>query len=95
MLFVNDISVRTSCQKNSNLNGKFNLIMEKEVNWMNDHNLEIFKKNKIHSNRVKKRPLEGNLYYNGTKFESSSQFTLLGLVINTNINWKAHTESKI
>lgn len=59
---------------------------------MNDHNLEInFTKTKLITFHPRqKNPININFIINNIKLETVNEFTLLGLTIDTNINWKSH-----
>lgn len=59
---------------------------------MNDHNLKInLSKTKIITfHPHQKATLNLKIYHNGTTLESVKEFRLLGIDIDTNLNWKAH-----
>lgn len=61
---------------------------------MSDHNLEInFQKTKIMQFRpYQKTPLNVKFTYNGIDLECVDTFTLLGIDIDSNINWKSHIQ---
>lgn len=42
-----------------------------------------------------KRPLEINITYNGNSVELVKSCSLLGIDIDTNINWKSHVEKLV
>lgn len=94
VLFADDISLITSCKTNINLNEQLTDIFNNIANWMTDHNLDInYTKTKIMQFRpYQKTPLDINFIYNNTKLECVNTFTLLGLNIDTNINWKNHVQ---
>lgn len=94
VLFADDISLLTSCQNDDNINAKLNSLLSTAVNWMDNHNLEInFTKTKLITfHPHQKSPLKLNFVFNNAKLEQVSEFTLLGLSIDTHINWKSHIQ---
>lgn len=94
VLFADDISVLTSCENNINLNDKLNSILDSTINWMTEHNLEInFNKTKIISFHPRQKiPININFSFKNNKLEVVDKFTLLGLNIDTQINWKSHIQ---
>lgn len=94
ILFADDISLLTPYTINEpiDLNTTLQNIINNVVDWLTDFNLEInFSKTKIMQFRpYQKPPLDINLTYKGTNIECTNTFTLLGIDIDTNINWKAH-----
>ncbi|KAF9789987.1 hypothetical protein SFRURICE_001110 [Spodoptera frugiperda] len=57
---------------------------------MENHNLEInFSKTKLITfHPHQKAPIKLNYSYNNTKLEQVNEFTLLGITIDTHVNWK-------
>lgn len=96
VLFADDISLITpySDSDDLDLNTTVKVALDDVVNWLNDHNLEInFSKTKIIQFRpYQKAPLTIDFTYKDINIESVNNFTLLGIDIDTNINWKAHVE---
>lgn len=96
VLFADDMSLLTSSNNNSNsqIKCKLQSIIDKTSVWMAEHNLEInYSKTKIISfHPYKKKPLNIKLSYNNIKLEQVNEFSLLGLIIDTNINWKSHIQ---
>lgn len=94
VLFADDISLLTSCQTNANLNEKLTTILNKTLNWMSEHNLEInFTKTKIITfHPWQKNRININFTFNQQQLEVVNDFTLLGLTIDTHINWKTHIQ---
>lgn len=94
VLFADDISILTSCNNNQNLNQTLTSILDTTTYWMSEHNLEInFNKTKIipfHPRQ--KTPININFEYKGSKLEIVNKFTLLGLDIDTHIDWKPHIQ---
>lgn len=83
-----------------NLNSTLNEICSKIITWMNEHNLEInFAKTKLITfHPHQKNPLNVSFSFNKHVIETVDEFTLLGITIDKNINWKSHilkTKSKL
>jgi hypothetical protein len=95
IMFADDCSLLFSCRDNETLQGKLNDSMSKVVSWMNDHNLEInFAKTKVMQFRPRQK-CELDLSacsYNNIKLECVPTFSLLGISIDSNINWKCHVQ---
>ena len=94
VLFADDISILTSCENNTKINDKLNSILNSTINWMTEHNLEInFNKTKIISFHPRQKiPININYTFENNKLEVVDKFTLLGLNIDTHINWKSHIQ---
>lgn len=94
VLFADDISILTSCDNNINLNQKLTSILDTTTHWMNEHNLEInFNKTKIITFHPRQKiPITINFDYNGSKLEAVNKFTLLGLDIDSHVDWKSHIQ---
>lgn len=92
ILFADDISLLTICKNNLNLTDTLNSLFERTNNWMNDHNLQInYEKTKIMTYYPhQKTPLDINYSYTNYKLDVVDEFTLLGLVVDTHLNWKSH-----
>lgn len=92
VLFADDISILASCENNINLNSKLNSILNSTTSWMTQHNLEInFSKTKIITFHPRQKiPINIDYSFKNTKLEIVSKFTLLGLDIDREINWKSH-----
>lgn len=92
VLFADDISLLTSCENNTIINNKLNSLLSTTIDWMNHHNLEInFSKTKIITfHPHQKSPININFSFNNIQLEQVNEFTLLGLSIDTHINWKSH-----
>lgn len=95
VLFADDISILTSCNDNTNLNEKLDLIFNNTIQWMNKHNLEInYKKTKLMTfHPYQKPPLPVSYSINGTNIDVERSFTLLGLTIDSHIAWKTHIQN--
>lgn len=94
VLFADDLSVLMSCNNSTNIKDKLKAFFNHTSDWMNKHNLEInFDKTKIITfHPPQKVPLKIDFEYNSFKIEAVNQFTLLGLEIDTHVNWKAHLQ---
>lgn len=92
VLFADDVSILTSCRSNNHINEKLNTIFDNITNWMTQHNLEInFTKTKLITFHPRqKTQIHINFQYNQVELETVNEFILLGLTIDTNINWKSH-----
>lgn len=95
VLFADDISLLTACDNTVGLNERLQNIFDKIAEWMKDHYLEInYEKTKLITfYPYQKSPLEINFTTNGTKIENVKEFTLLGVTIDTNLNWKTHVKN--
>ncbi|KAF9824854.1 hypothetical protein SFRURICE_018272, partial [Spodoptera frugiperda] len=85
-LLIKNLKNKTSHE--SNLKN----ILTQTITWMNEHNLEInFEKTKtITFHPHQKKPLRLNFSFNNHTIEEVNEFTLLGITLDTNINWKSH-----
>lgn len=94
ILFADDISLLIPYNNDLNLNNKLHSIFNLINKWMTDHNLEInFQKTKIipfypHQ----KSPLNIDFTYENNRIETVNDVTLLGLIIDTHLNWKSHIQ---
>jgi hypothetical protein len=94
VMFADDCSLLFSCTNNKILNEKLHDMMRNAILWMNDHNLELnFSKTKIMQFRpCQKLQLDINFSFNNIKIDCVPSFSLLGINIDTNINWKCHIQ---
>lgn len=94
VLFADDISLLTSCKTEINLNNNITDILNRVSNWMTQHNLEInYKKTKLMQFRpYQKKPLDIKFSYNNICLECVDSFTLLGIDIDSYVNWKCHVK---
>lgn len=92
VLFADDISIITPCHDITNIESNLKNILTQTITWMNAHNLEInFEKTKtITFHPHQKKPLRLNFSFNNHTIEQVNEFTLLGITLDTNINWKSH-----
>lgn len=91
-MFADDFSVLLSCKNSKNLNEKMYQTITTIFNWMKDHSLEInFTKTKIMQFRpFQKTELDINFSFDRNKLECVPSFPLLGITIDSHINWKDH-----
>jgi hypothetical protein len=75
-----------------NINYKLTQIVSQTTDWLHDHNLKVnFTKMKIMVfHPYQKQKLVIDFTYNNIKLDTVDNFTLLGLTIDTHLNWKAH-----
>lgn len=94
VMFADDFSLLMSVNNDTDLNKKIHNSIYKIEKWMNDHNLEInYSKTKIMQFKPhQKKELKIKFSYNKFKIDCMPTYTLLGIVIDTNINWKSHVE---
>lgn len=92
VLFADDISILTKCQNDLNLTEKLTYLFDSITDWMNDHNLQInFLKTKLMIYRPRQKPpLNITFKYNNIEINIVNEFTLLGMELDTHINWKSH-----
>lgn len=92
ILFADDISLVSSHKNNTHVNEQLKKNLDQLTNWMTDHNLEINpqKTKLITFYPHQKSPLDINFSYNNTKLEVVKEATLLGIVIDSHLNWKSH-----
>lgn len=94
VMFADDISILISSQNSINLNEKINNILDKTTSWLTEHNLQInLSKTKLMSFHPYQKPqLNLKLNNNSSTLDTVNEHTLLGLVIDTHVSWKPHTE---
>lgn len=94
VLFADDVSVLIKCEKHQNPNTVINNTLGQIIYWLEKHNLEInLNKTKIMEFRPYKTvPSDIKVILKNTQIETVGVFNLLGLHIDTNINWKVHIE---
>jgi hypothetical protein len=94
VLFADDLSILVNCKNKENLKQLVDETLNKVTVWLQDHNLEINKnKTKIMEFRSYKKPsLNLNINYQNTNLQAVDSFDLLGLSIDTHLNWKSHIE---
>jgi hypothetical protein len=94
VLFADDISVLISCSNAAELKAKLNSILDTIVNWLEPHNLQLnLRKTKIIQFRpYQKRELQIAYSYKNIKLENVNSATLLGIDLDTHLNWKQHLQ---
>lgn len=94
ILFADDISVVLPCKNELTLNKDVNEILNNITNWLKAHNLKLnFQKTKVMQfHPYQKRPLNIACSYNNVDLECINTSKLLGLNIDSHLNWKSHIE---
>lgn len=94
VMFADDISILTSTSDISNLTENLTRILDRIIDWMKVHNLHInFQKTKIIPfYPYQKAPIQFQFSYKNIPIETTYDFSLLGLMIDTHLNWKTHVE---
>lgn len=94
VMFADDVSILTSGHSTVDVNAKLELILNKTTEWMYEHNLQLnlSKTKLITFYPYQKAPLNLNLNFNNMKIEQVKEYTLLGLIIDSNLNWKSHVK---
>lgn len=95
VLFADDLSIIFPCSNEQDLKGRLEKIINDVTSWLGDHNLLVnFSKTKVMQFKpVQKKPLiiDCNINQN-KKLECVDNFNLLGITIDTNVNWKSHVQ---
>lgn len=95
VLFADDVSLLFQCKKieNDTINQMTNTY-ETAKRWLQDHNLEINnKKTKIIQFRpYQKQQLDLQVISNSLNIQETDNFTLLGITLDSHLNWKSHVE---
>ncbi|KAI5637527.1 reverse transcriptase (RNA-dependent DNA polymerase) domain-containing protein [Phthorimaea operculella] len=94
VLFADDLSILMTCENDDNIQQNIKKLLDEINNWMKNHNLDInYNKTKIITfHPHQKAPLNIDITYNSINLETVTNFTLLGLDIDTHVDWKAHTQ---
>lgn len=95
VLFADDISLLVSCKSNEHLNDNLHLTLTYTVDWMTEHNLEVnFSKTKIIPFHPYQKPqININFMFQGLQLDVVNESKLLGLTLDTHINWKSHIKN--
>jgi hypothetical protein len=95
VMFADDVSILLSSTSNTDCNKSLSEVAKTVSNWLDDHNLEInLSKTKIIQFKpTQKKALEMNLEINNKKIEEVDNFKLLGINIDSGINWKHHVQT--
>lgn len=94
ILFADDVSILVKCEKNED----YNLILKNTLctvkSWLEEHNLEInYSKTKVMQFKTYNSPtLSLNIDFQNIFLETVQTFNLLGLNIDTHLNWKTHID---
>ena len=91
-LFADDISIVIPCENSSNLNTYLDTVLNTLVNWLNEHNLQLnFTKTKLLQFKpYQKQSLDIQYSFENKKLECVKSYPLLGINIDSNIDWKDH-----
>lgn len=94
VLFADDVSVLIPCSNITELEDKLNSTLERIVTWLKSHNLELnLKKTKIIQFKpYQKSALPIAYHYKNTEIQSVPSATLLGIDLDTHLNWKPHIQ---
>lgn len=96
VMFADDISILIASKDPTHLNKKLTNILNKTKDWLSQHNLQInLSKTKVmsfHPHQKQRLNLNFKSNFDGKDFEfkNVNEHTLLGLIIDTNVNWKQH-----
>lgn len=94
-LYADDISVLIPCHNEVNLHETLDTALTDIITWLSDHNLQInFNKTKLMQFKPnQKRKLEIDYTYKNNKIECTDTFCLLGINIDSAVNWKEHVNT--
>jgi hypothetical protein len=95
VMFADDVSILISSGSSTECNDRLSEVSKTVCEWLKNHNLEInLNKTKIIQFKpTQKAALEMILQINNTIIEEVTEFKLLGITIDTSINWKYHIQS--
>lgn len=91
-IFADDISIVFPCNNASNLKTLLNNTISTIVSWLEQHSLNInFNKTKMMQFKpYQKRPLTLDYAFHKQKLQCVDSHLLLGIYLDTNLNWKEH-----
>jgi hypothetical protein len=95
ILFADDLSVLIKCNDTKTINDVLTSTIQKITSWLKQNNLSLnYTKTKIMQFRpYNKAPLDINqLIFDNNIIQSVGNFNLLGIVIDTHLNWKQHIQ---
>lgn len=94
ILFADDISILLTCTCSNDLENRLNVTLDKILNWLQTHNLELnLNKTKIIEFKPYQRTsLEIKYKYKNKKIETVDSASLLGIELDTHLNWKSHIQ---
>lgn len=92
ILYADDITVVFECNDSKDLKQQLHNALLSITDWLDDHNLKLNldKTKLIHIRPRQKPPIETNFFYNNDKIETVSSCSLLGVEIDSEVNWKVH-----
>jgi hypothetical protein len=93
-LFADDIAIVIPCTGNVNLTENINNTLLEIDRWLSDHNLTLnYSKTKLMQfHPYQKQPLQINYTFKNVPIECVTSYMLLGINIDSNINWKNHVK---
>lgn len=94
MLFADDISVLFSCSGTEEIYNKLNSTLNTITTFLKSHNLmlNLDKTKIIQFKPYQKVPLSIDFSYRNSKIDDVTSATLLGIDLDSNMNWKCHVE---
>jgi hypothetical protein len=95
VMFADDVSLLFSATDSIEANLKLSTLLHTVKKWLAEHNLDInLQKTKIIQFKpTQKKTLELELQINNKTIEVVNDFKLLGITIDSGLNWKAHIQS--
>lgn len=93
ILFADDVSLLFECSSSNNSINRIQETFNDVKTWLSEHNLEInCNKTKLIQFRPhQKQPLNLSTVSTNLNITEVNEFTLLGITIDTHINWQKHT----
>lgn len=93
-LFADDSTVTIPCENEETYERDINNCLKNVVNWLEENNLKInLEKTKVINFSQRIPRICPNIHYNNEVVEEVESTKFLGLVIDKNLNWKAHTDT--
>jgi hypothetical protein len=94
-LFADDISLVIPCKDDLDLKLQLDSVLKDIITWLADHNLQVnFAKTKLLQFKPHQRqPIKIDYCFEGIPLEHVETFPLLGITIDTAINWKEHVNN--
>lgn len=94
VMYADDISIVLQCSSSENLQDQINTTLGKLLDWLGDHNLELnIQKTKLMQFKPRQKiHLENKIKFQKSSLDFVNSATLLGIDLDSGLNWKAHTE---
>lgn len=94
IIFADDVSVLLQCKNITELNSKLDSTLNKIQDWLDTHNLKlnVSKTKIIEFKPYQKKSLKINYTYENNTIKTVDSATLLGIELDTHINWKPHIQ---